>query len=243
MHSCETTLIGLTEKWKLAIDSKKHVGILSTDMSKAFDSLHPSLLINKLKAYGFSDHAVRLMRSYLTRRQNRAKLNSAVSDWLEVRRGCPQGSSFGSLLWNIFQNDMTDLIQEASLSMYADDHQLYVTADSIAQVEQSLNIEGEIISRWYRENFLQGNYNKYSAMIVSAKKVNNPIINVNIDVESIESKPSLSLLGVTLDDRLSYSAHISDVCKKAGEKVGVLTRLRNLVPKNALLQLYKLDAP
>jgi len=134
---------------------------------------------------------------------------------------------------------MTDLIQEASLSMYADDHQLYVTADSIAQVEQSLNIEGEIISRWYRENFLQGNYNKYSAMIVSAKKVNNPIINVNIDVESIESKPSLSLLGVTLDDRLSYSAHISDVCKKAGKKVGVLTRLRNLVPKNALLQLYK----
>ena len=158
------------------------------------------------------------MRSYFTR-QNRVKLNSAVSEWLEVRRGCPQGSSFGPLLWNIFQNDMTDLIGEASLSMYADDHQLFVAADSIAQVEQSLNIEGEIISRWYRENFLQGNYNKYSAMIVSAKKVNDPIINVNIDVESVESKPSLSLLGVTLDDRLNYSAHISDVCKKAGKKL------------------------
>ena len=72
------------------------------------------------------------MRSYLTKRQNRVKLNSAVSGWIKVKRGCPQGSSFGLLLWNFFQNDMTDLIGEASLSMYADDHQLYVAADSIA---------------------------------------------------------------------------------------------------------------
>jgi len=57
--------------------------------------------------------------------------------------------------------------------------------------------------------------------------------------ESVESKPSLGLLGVTLDDRLSYSAHMNNVCKKAGKKVGVSTRLRNLVPRNALLQLQK----
>jgi len=41
MYNCETTLIGLTEKWKLAMDSKKYVSILSTYLSKAFDSLHP----------------------------------------------------------------------------------------------------------------------------------------------------------------------------------------------------------
>ena len=46
--------------------------------------------------------------------------------------GYPQASSFGPLLWNFFQNDMTDLIGEDSLSMYADDHQLYVAADSVA---------------------------------------------------------------------------------------------------------------
>ena len=42
-HSCETTLLRLTEDWKLAVDSEQFIGILSTDMSKAFDSLHPSL--------------------------------------------------------------------------------------------------------------------------------------------------------------------------------------------------------
>ena len=54
-HSCETTLLRLTEDWKLAVDSEQFIGILSTDMSKAFDSLHPSLMINKLKAYDFSE--------------------------------------------------------------------------------------------------------------------------------------------------------------------------------------------
>ena len=69
-HSCETTLLRLTEDWKLAVDSEQFIGILSTDMSKAFDSLHPSLMINKLKAYGFPEESLSLMRSYLTTRES-----------------------------------------------------------------------------------------------------------------------------------------------------------------------------
>ena len=47
-NSCETTLIRLTETWRAELESKKIVGILSSDMSRAFDSLSPQLLINKL---------------------------------------------------------------------------------------------------------------------------------------------------------------------------------------------------
>lgn len=129
-HSCETTLLRLTEDWKLAVDSKQFIGILSTDTSKAFDSLHPSLMINKLKAYGFSEESLSLMRSYFSNRQNRVKLNGVII-WKDAVRGCPQGSSFGPLLWNIFQNDMTSIMNNASLSMYADDHQLYVKGYSV----------------------------------------------------------------------------------------------------------------
>ena len=49
-NSCETTLIKLMEDWKEALDTSNVVGILSTDLSKAFDSLHPPLLLAKLKA-------------------------------------------------------------------------------------------------------------------------------------------------------------------------------------------------
>ena len=52
-YSCQTTLRRLVEDWKSAVDRKELVYILTTDMSKAFDSLCHSLIVKKLEAYGF----------------------------------------------------------------------------------------------------------------------------------------------------------------------------------------------
>ena len=127
-NSCKTTLIKLMEDWKKALDNSNVVGILSTDLSKAFDSLHPLLLLAKLKAYGFEDCAIGLMRSYFSERSNRVRTGTdTMSDWRKTERGCPQGSNLGPLMWNIFQNDLMYNIQtdECSVMMYADDHQAY----------------------------------------------------------------------------------------------------------------------
>ena len=181
------------------------------------------------------------MRSYFSNRQNRVKLNGVTSNWKDAVRGCPQGSSFGPLLWNIFQNDMTYIVNDASLSMYADDHQLYVKGYSVDCVEQLLTNGGHTISKWYKDNFLKGNYDKYNVMLLGKKNKteDSSSINVKIDEQIIKSSPDLKLLGVTLDDELSFSSHISDICKKASKKVGVLVRLRNMIPREAKLQLYK----
>ena len=164
-----------------------------------------------------------------------------MSSWKDAVTGCPQGSSFGPQLWNIFQNYMTYIVNNASLSMYADDHQLYVKGYSVDCVKQLLTDGGHTISKWYKDNFLKGNYDKYNLMLLGRKNKNedSPSINVKIDEQVIKSSLDLKLLGVTLDDELSFSAHISDVCKKASKKVGVLVRLRNMIPREAKLQLYK----
>ena len=52
-NSCETSLVKLVEDWKLTLDNKHVVGILSTDLSKAFDSLHPPLLLAKVVGLWF----------------------------------------------------------------------------------------------------------------------------------------------------------------------------------------------
>ena len=71
VHSCEIALINLVERWRKARNNKLAVTILSTDMSKAFDSLHPPLLLSKLKAYGLQDTTVQLLNSYLSNRKYR----------------------------------------------------------------------------------------------------------------------------------------------------------------------------
>ena len=50
---------------------------------------------------------------------------------------------------------------------------------------------------------------------------------------------SLKLLGVTIDSKLNFSKHINMICKIDGQKIGVLMRLKNLIPTNAKLMLFK----
>ena len=128
--------------------------ILSTDMSTAFDSLCHNLVIKKLKAYGFTNQSLDLIRSFLNDRYSRVKLGSIRSEWSKMSRGCPQGSSFGPLLWNLFQNDMTMLVKDTNLFMYADDHQLYVTGSDYNIASSRLQYQGKLAMSWYRDNFL-----------------------------------------------------------------------------------------
>ena len=122
-HSCETTLRGLIEDWKQAVDSKQPVYVLSTDMTKAFDCLSHSQTIKKLEAYGFGSGSLDLMRSFFENSRNRVKLSLLTSEWKPMKRGCPQ---FRPLLWNMFQNDLPLHVKNGNITMYADHHQLRV---------------------------------------------------------------------------------------------------------------------
>ena len=55
----------------------------------------------------------------------------------------------------------------------------------------------------------------------------------------IKCGSDISLLGLTIDQNLDFSKHVSEVCKRAGRKVGVLTRLRNILSARAKLITYK----
>ena len=64
-------------------------------------------------------------------------------------------------------------------------------------------------------------------------------LTMKFDGHEVKSSDYLKILGVTIDNKLTFSEHISDICKKTSCKVGVLLRLRNLIPWSAKLQLYK----
>ena len=116
------------------MDNKEYVVVLSTDMSKAFDSLHHALMIKKLEAYEFPDMSLELMSSYFTERKNCIKINGVTSTWKEQLKGCLQGSSLGLLLWNIFQHDLPLNVHTSSLFMYADMTIRSIKVDLISQL-------------------------------------------------------------------------------------------------------------
>ena len=123
--------------------------------------------------------------------------------------------------------------------MYADDHQMFASGASASIVEGKLLSEGSKITKWYKENLLQVNVQKYQSMLLCSGTEANNSINLHIDGTNIEQLKSIKLFGVLLDSELNFSEHISFVCKKASQQIGVLRCLRKLIPNHAKLLLYK----
>ena len=104
------------------------------NLTKYFDSLNHELLLAKLKAYGLDPNSVTFMKSYLTNRLQRCKINNSFSEWGKVLRGVPQGSILGPLLFNIVLNDIFLSLQKCDLANHADDTTLYPSNKKVFQI-------------------------------------------------------------------------------------------------------------
>ena len=156
------------------------------------------------------------------------KLGATKSEWKRTERGCPQGSALGPLLWNIFQNDLTYVIN-SHLSTHADDHQMYETAEDPETANNNLIRNANKTCEWYASNLLKGNLSKYQAMTLKGKSTASDFP-LHFQGNTIESSDCLKLLGVTIDDQLNFNTHINEMCKRASHRVGVMMRLKKLIP-------------
>ena len=77
-YSTQQCLLTLLEKWKWTTDSGQRFGALLTRISKEFYCLDHEILIAKLKAYGFSLPALKLVHDYLWNRKQRTKVKKSL---------------------------------------------------------------------------------------------------------------------------------------------------------------------
>ena len=140
-HGTQNSLVVMLEQWKRALDKD----YLFMDLSKAFDTINHDLLIAKLKAYGFSKEALKLMKSYLKNRKQTVQINNKFSSERDVIAGVPQGSIDGPLLFNLFINDLTFFIEQCTLSNYADDNNLSISGEDKELIKSMLSSDFMIV--------------------------------------------------------------------------------------------------
>ena len=132
--------------------TKKNIATIlsSTDMSKAFDSLCHNLS----KSYGLTGQSLDLIPPFLNDRYSRVKLGSIKSEWSKMSWMSSRIFIWPPLTWNLFQSNMTSLVKDANLFMYADDHLLYATGSNHNIVSSTLQDQGKLAMPWYRDNYL-----------------------------------------------------------------------------------------
>ena len=236
-HSCQALLSKYVDDWKQDLDNNNHVGTLFMDLSKAFDCLPHSLLISKLHAYGLTLPACQLVASYLSNRRQRVKLGDARSNWATLTKGVPQGSILGSLLFNVFINDLFYFIQNCHLYNYADDNSLSMASPNLDTVLSSLTIDGNHAIQWFDVNGMQANPGKFQFMLFSRKTLSQQCITLGNDTV-LFSESCVKVLGVMIDENLNFSEHVSSLCNKAARQLNALARISKYIDVPSRKMIY-----
>ena len=140
--------------------------------------------------------------------------NGHHSSVLNVTCGIPQGSVLGPTLFALYTNDLPRAVTSGSIFMYADDTTVYCIGDSVDNTVTSLNRALSELNSWCLENSLTPHPAKCEAMLVMRKPHIGPLIPVTIGEARIEWVKHTRLLGVTIDDKLSWIHHLTDLKKK-----------------------------
>ena len=125
----------------------------------------------------------------------------------------PQGSILGPLLFNVFINDLFYFIEKCALYNYVDDNSLSNSSIDLHDVVNSLQHDGNVAIKWFTDNGMQANPDKFQFMIFSRTPLDEQTIVLDGNTV-IKSEPFVKILGVYVDEKLNFSKHVSEISKK-----------------------------
>ncbi|CAB0031533.1 unnamed protein product [Trichogramma brassicae] len=231
-HSTQTALLRIIDDVREAVESQEVTLMAAVDLSRAFDVVNHSILLNKLKRLGWSDLACCWIQSYLTgRTQLVIGPRGERSATLARMAGVPQGSVLGPLLYALFANDAPRVLENCRHHIYADDTTIYVHGPftDVRRLTVLLSEDLGRLAAWASDSDLVINPNKTKAMWLGTRRYVSQLRAGDVPPPVIEGSPvlvvdRLKLLGVTLDGELTWRGHVSAVTARVFAALSSLRR-------------------
>ena len=101
--------------------------------------------------------------------------------------------------------------------------------------ENSINDELSKVNDWLKINKLSLNIIKTKFMIFHDYQQQITMPNIFIDNVAIECVPNFNFLGIHFNQHLSWKPHITHISNLITKSVGVLNRLKNILPTSIKL--------
>ena len=169
---------------------------------------HP-ILIQQLINIGFSDHTVGLFVNYLTDRTQATQFDGFTSDILTVRKGVPQGSVLGPLLFTLYINSLRQNFPIAAFYFYADGIVIYCCAFTLRKAFEHMQSAFDRVQAQLCQLKLFLNAEKTKHMVFSNSK--KKVLNLQIltsQGNEIEVVSTYKYLGFMIDDHITFKTHI-----------------------------------
>ena len=246
-------LVETIDSWTRDLDNKDTlcVSVVLKDFSKAFDRMPHNLLAKTMRSFDCSSSNIELAQAFLDGRHHRVQINNSTSSHRAVNIGIPQGTISGPIYWLLFSDSLQPAIDTVK---YADDttcHTAITSADILSissssstavsatlctdRIQDAVNYS----STWCQENNMLLNATKTKVMNLSVRKkisIENEITYNSTDIETVTTA---KLLGITIDQHLTFNDHVTERTGKATRLVYTLIKLKRAgIQQSDIIRVY-----
>ena len=232
-RSAMDLVASFTHDVEKAIAEGRQVTMVTLDVQGAFDALLVNRLLRRMQEQGWPLSLLYLVRSFLTGRKVRVRLEDSTTAFYTVACGTPQGSPLSPVLYMLYLAEL--LNEDPKLRFgYADDICLYRASHTLEENTQLLAQDVQGIIQWGNENKIFFAPEKLEMIHFTTRRgAGNPVLKVNRELEiapiitapKASQDPALRWLGVWFDRKLKFRRHVSERTAKARQ---VAQHIRNL---------------
>jgi hypothetical protein len=215
-------------------------------LSAAFDTIDHKILLSRLSTtFGITGNALNLLSSYLLDRTQSVVIGPGhdQSSPSPLVTGVPQGSVLGPLLFCLYTTPLTTTLNHSSVTphFYADDTQLYISfsANDLTASLLELTSTLDLTHSWLTSNRLSVNPTKTEYLLIGTPQQRSKILSPSITFQNtlLEPSPDARNLGVIFDSNLSFTKHISNVCRTSFYHIRQLRQVRSSLDTNSAIIL------
>ena len=230
------------------------------DLKKAFDVCSHDILLKKLKKFGIEGKAHDWFKSYLLNRKQKVDIMGNLSEETTINISVLQGTTLGPILFLCYINDIYNASSLATF-LFADDTSCLAEHNNLNDLIVFVNCELQKLANWFRSNKMAVNISKTKYIIFRTKgkqiDYNIPPVTFNNNEIGVQNDPNnisilervyidnpeqehkyYKLLGVYLDEYLSFDKHVSYICAKLARANFCIKRAANKLSIKALTSLY-----
>lgn len=234
-RSTETALHKLVGIVEHSMEVGEDVVAVFMDIEGAFDRVNHELLVEVLKSRRVHPKAVQWIAAVLSGRIIEVQIGPAKAQ-AHVKLGCPQGGVLSPLLWNLVADTLMHDIEKVSNNLIGyEGVQCIGYADDVALITRGIDLNTSVdkmqkalrrVERWCGKVKLSVNPTKTESVIFTKKTRELVYQPLTLFGQVVERKREVKYLGVTLNSRLNWTAHIE---AKINSGRRIMYQCRNII--------------